>query len=190
VVRCTPTIAIWIGYYLQLALCSSGCGTGSPGTARPDGAGGQDGGGSQDGGGEGGGIDAALPDADDVGVRFARDIFPIVRDRCATPTCHGTSTLQNHWTDFSTAASTHTRWVNGIGFDFCAEPEAGIYVQRVLVIPGVPEQSFLVEKLASTREEPCRDAHHPRMPPPPMPPLASDQITSIVTWIREGAAND
>jgi hypothetical protein len=39
-------------------------------------------------------------------------------------------------------------------------------------------------------EEPCPQLHSPRMPPPPMPPLAADQIQIIVTWIQEGAVDD
>lgn len=131
------------------------------------------------------------PDAcDSCTVSFTRDLFPTVRDRCAIAGCHDNSnTPLNHFTDFTTAESTYSRWVpNGFGFDFCAEPPEGpLFTTRMLVVPGAPEQSFLVEKLTSTREEWCRDGHAPRMPPPPMPALEPAQIETIAAWIREGA---
>jgi hypothetical protein len=136
-----------------------------------------------------GGPDGA--DASGTSVSFARDVFPIVRASCAVLACHDTGTIQNHWTDFSTEASTYTRWVNGPGWDFCVDPDPGsIYATKVVVVPGAPNESFLVEKITSTREEPCRELHHPRMPPPPMPPLTPAQIATIVGWISEGALNN
>jgi hypothetical protein len=120
-------------------------------------------------------------------VELTRDVFPIVRERCAIVGCHVSGTTTNHFTDFSTPESTYVRWVNAPGFDFCSEPDGGIFVERTIVVPFAPEQSYLVAKITSTREEPCPQLHSPRMPPPPMPPLASDQVETIVTWIREGA---
>lgn len=121
---------------------------------------------------------------------FVGDVYPIVRARCALAGCHVSGTTTNHFTDFSTADSTYVRWVNAPGFDFCSEPDGGIFVQRMIVVPFAPEQSYLVDKITSTRVEPCPQQHSPRMPPPPMSPLDAKQIEAIVSWIRDGALRD
>lgn len=119
------------------------------------------------------------------GVSFARDIFPTVQSTCAVAGCHELPTTTNHFTDFTTPESTYTRWVNGPAFDFCVD--GGSFVTRTIVVPGKPEDSVLIERIASTRVEPCNALHHPRMPPPPRPPLAPDQIASWTRWVAEGA---
>src|SRR5688500_16821778 len=106
--------------------------------------------------------------SDSSAVQFDRDVYPIVSARCAIAGCHVTGTTTNHFTDFSTADSTYVRWVNAPGFDFCSEPDGGIFVQRTIVVPGDPEQSYLVALITSTRVEPCPQLHNPRMPPPPI----------------------
>lgn len=73
--------------------------------------------------------------------------------------------------------------------DFCIEtdrPEG--YELRTLVVPGHPEESYLLEKLTSTRTELCRAGHWPRMPPLSYPPLAAAQIAMIRDWIQNGAS--
>lgn len=129
-------------------------------------------------------------DGQTPGVSFANDVYPIVASSCALVGCHDTGTTRNHATGYSTADSTYMRWVNGPGFDFCAEETltTGLYVQRTIVIPGNPDGSYLVWKIAPTTDEPCQDpTHSRRMPPAPAPPLAPAQIETIVAWIREGA---
>jgi hypothetical protein len=136
-------------------------------------------------------VDAPGGEARPAGtVSFAADVFPIVAASCALADCHATGTTLNHLTDFSTAASTYRRWVNGPGFDFCPEVSSGLFVTKTIVVPGDPEGSYLVEKITSTREDLCRDGHHPRMPPPPWPALSAAQIALVSTWIRQGAADD
>jgi hypothetical protein len=117
---------------------------------------------------------------------FARDVFPIVKRGCAVAGCHDSPTQLNHMSDLSTAETTYRRWVNGVGSDFCPDPPPYITV-RTIVIPGEPEHSYLVEKISSTREDLCREGHHPRMPPAPRPRLSSPEIGIITSWIREGA---
>ena len=123
------------------------------------------------------------------GVSFARDIHPTVRSTCAVGGCHELSATSNHFTDFTTPASTYTRWVNQPAFDFCVDEGAGNggFVQRTIVVPGHPEDSVLIEKISSTRVEPCNAMHHPRMPPPPRPPLTPEQIATWTRWVFEGA---
>ena len=126
----------------------------------------------------------------DVGGKFLNEVYPIVRGSCLSSGlgCHEIATLPNHLTDFSTPESTYLRWVNGHGQDFC-DPSSDLSVEKILVVPGFPEQSLLVEKITSTRTEMCRYGHQPRMPPPPQPPLRPEQVGVIVSWIRDGAAS-
>jgi hypothetical protein len=124
------------------------------------------------------------------GVSFARDVFPTVLSTCAVAGCHELSTTSNHFTDYTTATSTYTRWVNGPAFDFCADVVDGgngLFAMRTIVVPGHPEDSVLIERIASTRTEPCRDMHHPRMPPAPRPPLTAEQVATWTRWVAEGA---
>ena len=171
-----------LGWLVVLGCSGSGATTPVPDAANgSDGSGGSEvGSGGADGGGAGG--------ADALGVSFAIDVFPIVLRSCVIGGCHDAATQQNHWNNYSTRASTYQRW-SGPGFDFCVDtPEPDL--QRIIVVPGDPEMSFLVMKITSTREEPCRDNHYPRMPPPQFPSLPPAEIETIVSWIREGARDN
>jgi hypothetical protein len=123
----------------------------------------------------------------DGGVSLSRDIFPFVFTSCATSSCHDRGSVTNHEANFSSAALVHTRWVNVPGMDFCDPSVPTTYVLKTIVVPGRPEDSFLLEQLTSTREELCPDHHWPRMPPPPAPPLSPERIELIRRWIAEGA---
>jgi hypothetical protein len=120
-------------------------------------------------------------------VSFVNDVYPIVAASCALVGCHELGTVTNHMTDYTTAEKTHARWVNGPGFDFCTDgPD--LFVQRVIVVPGDPDASYLVTKIAPSTDVPCQDpTHHRRMPPDPLAPLGAEAIAKIVQWIREGA---
>jgi len=120
-------------------------------------------------------------------VSFVNDVYPIIAASCALVGCHDMGTVTNHSTDYTTPEKTHSRWVNGPGFDFCTDgPD--LFVQRVVVVPGDPDASYLVTKIAPPTDEPCQDpTHHRRMPPDPMAPLSAESIGKIVQWIREGA---
>lgn len=134
--------------------------------------------------------DSIPSDQQGAGVSFVNDVYPIVVASCAVSQCHDTAITTNHWTNLSTAESTYMRWVNGPGFDFCTDESSmnGLYVMRTIVVPGDPEGSFLMWKIAPQSDEPCQDpTHSRRMPPAPRPPLAAAQIGLIETWIREGA---
>jgi YVTN family beta-propeller protein len=118
-------------------------------------------------------------------VSFTNDIYPTVLTTCAVATCHISATQMNHYADFSTTALTYARWVNAPGSDFCVTPD--LFVQKTVVVPGQPAYSLLIEKISSTREEPCNDNHYPRMPPPPRPALSGADIERWTRWIAEGA---
>ena len=138
----------------------------------------------------GGGGQAAMPDGGDAGgVSFVNDVYPIIAASCAVSGCHDMGITTNHWTDYTTADKTYTRWVNGPGFDFCIDDTTtGIYAPRVIVVPGDPGASYLVTKIAPPTDAPCQDpTHHRRMPPDPREPLPQSAIDTIVRWISEGA---
>lgn len=122
-------------------------------------------------------------------VSFGRDVYPVIAATCTESSCHDASRTTNHFSDFTTAARTYSRWVNGPGFDFCVDvPRDGIYTSRITVVPGDPEASYLVTKIAPPTDAPCQDpTHHRQMPPEPRPRLAAAVVDGIVTWIREGA---
>jgi hypothetical protein len=131
-------------------------------------------------------IDAGQLDQQTGGVSFANDVYPIVSASCALTGCHDMGITTNHWTDYTTAEATYTRWVNGPGFDFCTDQPP--YVQRVIVVPGDPDASYLMLKIAPPTDAPCQDpTHHRRMPPDPREPLTAASIETIRTWIAEGA---
>jgi hypothetical protein len=145
---------------------------------------------------DGGGVvtpDGASPDQPVTGgVSFVNDVYPIIAASCSEASCHDMAITANHWTDYTTADKTYTRWVNGPGFDFCVDtPADGIYTSRVIVVPGDPDGSYLITKIAPPTDAPCQDpTHHRRMPPDPRPALPQTSIDTIVQWIREGALNN
>jgi hypothetical protein len=130
-----------------------------------------------------------VPPADGPGtVSFVNDVYPIVAASCAVTGCHDMGITMNHWTDYTTAEKTYMRWVNGPGFDFCVDGPVGQFQMRTIVMPGDPDGSYLVTKIAPPTEEPCQDpTHHRRMPPDPREPLSAEAIATIVQWISEGA---
>jgi hypothetical protein len=130
-------------------------------------------------------LDAGFANDSTAASTFTRDVFPIVKETCALAGCHLTGLAINHFTDFSTEMKTYMRWVDTPGWDFCIESPG--YVNKIIVAPGRPDQSFLMEKITSIRVGTCNDAHFPRMPPPPSSALTSEQIEVIRRWIAEGA---
>jgi hypothetical protein len=134
--------------------------------------------------------DAGSSDHPAAGVSFVNDVYPIVAASCAVAGCHVTADVMTHWTDYTSAEKTYMRWVNGPGFDFCTDESrmTGGYTARTIVVPGDPDGSYLVLKIAPPNDSPCQDpTHHRRMPPDPMAALSAESIATIVAWIREGA---
>jgi hypothetical protein len=135
-------------------------------------------------------LDAGSRDQQTGTVSFANDVYPIISPSCALTGCHDMAITTNHWSDYTTAEKTYMRWVNGPGFDFCTDEAltTGLYVPRVIVVPGDPDASYLMLKIAPPTDAPCQDpTHHRRMPPDPREPLTAASIETIRTWIAEGA---
>ncbi|HEY5948128.1 MAG TPA: lamin tail domain-containing protein [Kofleriaceae bacterium] len=68
-----------------------------------------------------------------------------------------------------------------------------LFPNKLLVVPGKPEQSFLLDKLngtnlSGTPAPGCADSNEPM--PFGAPPLSADKIAQIEQWIRNGASCD
>jgi hypothetical protein len=152
------------------------------------------GGGGSSAGGSGGG---AMPDsgaaiaADGPGAapdtmtapaapKLSTDVAPIAKMRCAVAGCHD-PVKKEHGMDVSTPMGIMTSWVNKMTADHCQNNKA---VTRV--VPGKPEESFVVKLITSTNY--CSEIK--RMPPPPLATLTPAQIQTIRDWIAAGAKND
>ena len=66
-----------------------------------------------------------------------------------------------------------------------------LFPHKLLVVPGKPELSFLLDKLDGTGLDAapvkdCADSNEPM--PFGAPPLSRDKIAQIRQWIRDGAS--
>lgn len=97
-------------------------------------------------------------------VYFQQDILPLLASSCAMPDCHDVASHED-----------------GIILDSYANILFGD--DDNLVVPGSLGASELYEVI--TEDDPDKI-----MPPPPATPLSSDQISTIATWIQQGALNN
>ena len=104
-------------------------------------------------------------------VSYTNDIVPLLNQHgCMNISCHG-GTFPTSGYDLRTYATSFGPGLEAAGLQACD------------IVPGSPDTSYLIKKLG---------------PNPPMgvqmpdalPPLSSDQINLIRTWILEGAQND
>lgn len=104
-------------------------------------------------------------------VSFQRDIVPLLETRgCRNPSCHGGPFPSSNY-DLRSYAGLFGPGILARSLRTCD------------VVPGRPEASFLLEKLSRT----------PRLGQPmpkDLPPLRTDEIDRIRTWILEGAYDD
>lgn len=108
-----------------------------------------------------------------VGVSLARDVQPIFTLRCTTRFCHGVES-QVALLNLAPGAA-HGALVGVVS-------AAGACHTFVRVRPGLPDQSYLIWKLAGSGA--CLAGG--RMPKD-APALSAAELTSIRTWIAEGA---
>lgn len=94
-------------------------------------------------------------------VYFENEILPIMISNCAKSGCHDPQTAED---------------------DVILNNYQNI-IQTGEIVPGYPGSSKLYEKIVQTEDE-------DRMPPPPSPPLTTQQIQAIATWISQGAKNN
>ncbi|MBU2445837.1 MAG: hypothetical protein KJ666_09760 [Bacteroidetes bacterium] len=94
-------------------------------------------------------------------VSFAQHIQPVFNIKCATSGCHDDASKQG--------GLSLTTWLNTTS-------------SFTIVFPGNPDASKLVLAIEGRTTNP--------MPPPGRWPLIKNQITSIRTWVKEGAKNN
>jgi hypothetical protein len=114
-------------------------------------------------------------DTDGVGtgeVSFAADVKPIFMLKCAR--CHFTGAPER--TDLMDPFDAERGVINR-RFD----------ATRLLVVPGKPEESFLIDKI--TRQDLDRDTEGESMPRQ-IDPLTIDELAALRAWISEGARDD
>lgn len=92
---------------------------------------------------------------------YRKDIAPILRDYCAG--CHNDD-------DYEGALTIET---------FQSLMEGGESEDRLIIVPGQPERSYLFQTLLKTEK--------PAMPPKREPQLSDEDIELVRRWIEEGA---
>lgn len=94
----------------------------------------------------------------DSNVSYSQDIQPVFNLKCANAGCHEDATR-----------------AGGISLTTCANTKA----DPSIVFPGEPDNSRLIWAIEGIGNYP--------MPPVGYPPLTTNQINGIRTWIKEGA---
>jgi hypothetical protein len=98
-------------------------------------------------------------------VSFSADVAPLLSGSCSGEACHGSA----GWSDYASITSAHSHE--------CCDG-------RPLVVPGAPDQSYLVHKL--TGHGMCMGLPMPKNGAP-LPPA---QMQTLYDWICLGAKND
>ncbi|HEY5961755.1 MAG TPA: c-type cytochrome domain-containing protein [Polyangiaceae bacterium] len=96
----------------------------------------------------------------------------IFHPSCTFSSCHGSDSPKE---GLNLASGTYAALVG--------QPSTEI-TSRILVVPGDPAQSYLLEKLTS--DAPSSGSRMPYT----ASPLSADKITAIRSWIEQGANND
>ncbi|WP_437277248.1 PE-PGRS family protein [Sorangium sp. So ce375] len=152
-----------------------GGGTGGQGGG-PDGqgggTGGQGGASGEGGSGEGGSAAPSDPACGTDTATFAQ-VRTILNTSCAGATCHGSQNAPAAGLDLR-ANMAHGELVDGA---------SSTCNGRVLVVPGKPSESYLINELRG--KDLC--ATGKRMPPAPAPALSEANIKTISDWICAGA---
>ena len=134
------------------------------------------------GGGDGGGGNGGecVPPADPV-LSFTQNIAPLWAMRCAIPSCHNSSSPQTP--DLEADVS----YDNTVNVASTQQPALD------LVKPGIPDDSYLFQKIALTQQFPVTGGLMP-LGCPSSPPgggcLTADEVAAIELWITECALND
>jgi hypothetical protein len=138
---------------------------------------GGDGGGGPGGGGPGGGGPGGGAPGCGTGDATLTEVQAILTQRCATGSCHGNASTPSAQLDLR-AGETHGELVD-VDSLLCSAQ------QRVLVVAGDPDASYLLDKVKG--DDTCGSQ---RMPPPPGNALSNDEIQTITNWICAGAPNN
>lgn len=107
------------------------------------------------------------------GVSFRRDVQPIFDDNCTESLCHA-----------GARPAGDLRLVSGVAHGALVGMPSGCRDGRLLVDPGRPDASYLMDKLLGERL--CRGDRMPLR----APPLSSARLELIRAWICGGARDD
>lgn len=112
---------------------------------------------------------------------FATDLVPAIQASCGSnaSSCHGPTTPAGHITYAGAASEVYARLVNATP----SNAPAG----WVLIKPGVPSQSWLLEKV--TKDQPGGSGYGTRMPQG-APNLCQPTVDTITAWVNAGAPNN
>lgn len=94
-------------------------------------------------------------------VDYQTEVAPLLRDYCAG--CHNEA-------DYEAAFSVET---------FASLMEGGESDDKTIVVPGKPDQSYLLQTILKTAK--------PVMPPKKEPQMSDEEIDVLVRWVSEGA---
>jgi len=114
-----------------------------------------------------GGGDGGTGDGGGVVVSFQRDVVPLV-NHCGTELCHGLISGGPTWP--------YSALVNVVASE-CTD-------QRLIVKPGDPAGSYLIQKLLGTPL--CSGVRMPKL----AVPFTEAAMQKLEDWIRQGAANN
>jgi len=95
--------------------------------------------------------------------RYVRDVLPILESKCKK--CHGEASQ-----------------MNGYRLDVKDVAFGGGKSGKKAIVPGDPAVSNLVHAIL------VHEAHPQLMPPAGLSPLTADELITVITWIRDGAA--
>jgi hypothetical protein len=111
------------------------------------------------------------PSSPNGGSSFSADVQPIFTANCTAPTCHGTGESQG------------LRLTSGDAYGELVNVQSTEVPTLMRVRPNEPDSSYIMIKLG---DSPPVGERMPRG----QSPLSSGNISTIRTWIEDGAQND
>jgi hypothetical protein len=140
---------------------------------------GSDGGGA--GGGNGGGNGGECTPPDEPTMSFTENIAPLWDTRCAIPSCHDAASPQ------TPTLEPDVSYANTVNVASVQQPSLD------LVTPGIPDESYLFQKIDPMQQFPVTGALMP-LGCPSAPPaggcLTADEVAAIELWISECALDN
>ncbi len=116
-------------------------------------------------------------------VSFAREVFPVLQERCAFSTCHGSAGGQG-WV---LPAQSNVAYASKVRASLL---EKSTRASMPYVTPGKPEQSWLLRKIEGDFcGVSCTGGCGSRMPAGgvPLPPVS---VNALATWIANDAPDN
>ena len=108
-------------------------------------------------------------------VSLARDVQPIFDAKCTN--CHAENA-------FAVRSGIPLLLTEGLSHEEMVNVPSAVDDSLTFVVPGDPDASYLIEKMAS--DAPTRGTRMPLFGAP----LTDDELETIRVWIQEGAADN